>query len=172
MNHKQKLGYIVLGAAIMAVGITIGQFVTSNIEAQLNGVFDEIQCSKLTVVDKAGRTGMYLIATEYGNGIMVYDTTEKIAIQLTASEDENDLTVYNKAEKTGIRLTTSKDDNGVTIANKVGEIAIQLAASEDGNGVIMKNKEGKPAVVLVSLDNLDNSVNIYDGVGDVTWTAP
>ena len=28
MNHKQKLGYTLLGAGIMAVGITIGQFVT------------------------------------------------------------------------------------------------------------------------------------------------
>ena len=28
MNHRQKLGYMALGAGIMAVGITIGQFVT------------------------------------------------------------------------------------------------------------------------------------------------
>ena len=35
MNQKQKLGYMVLGAWIMALGIIIGQLViTPNIEAQ------------------------------------------------------------------------------------------------------------------------------------------
>ena len=28
MNHRQKLGYMVLGALILAIGITIGQFIT------------------------------------------------------------------------------------------------------------------------------------------------
>ena len=56
MNHKQKLGYILLGAGIMAVGITIGQFLTPNIEAQNNGVFDKIQCRELEVVDTTGNT--------------------------------------------------------------------------------------------------------------------
>ena len=34
MNQKQKLGYMVLGAAIMAIAIMIGQAITPNIEAQ------------------------------------------------------------------------------------------------------------------------------------------
>ena len=33
MNYKQKFGYMALGAGIMAVGITIGQFITPIIEA-------------------------------------------------------------------------------------------------------------------------------------------
>ena len=37
MNHKQKLGYMAIGAGIMAVGIAIGQFITPEIEAQNNG---------------------------------------------------------------------------------------------------------------------------------------
>ena len=34
MNCKQKLRYTILGAGIMALGITIGQFITPNVEAQ------------------------------------------------------------------------------------------------------------------------------------------
>ena len=60
MNHKQKLGYMALGAGILAVGIMIGQFVTPDIEAQSNGVFDEITCRKLTVIDKVGKDGIVL----------------------------------------------------------------------------------------------------------------
>ncbi len=42
VNHKQKLGYMALGAGILALGIIIGQWGTPDIEAQSNGVFDEI----------------------------------------------------------------------------------------------------------------------------------
>ena len=55
MNHKQKLGYILLGAGIMAVGTIIGQVITPNIEAQNNGMFGEIQCTGLSVVDENGK---------------------------------------------------------------------------------------------------------------------
>ena len=37
MNYKQKLGYMALGAGILAIGIIIGQVVTPDIEAQSNG---------------------------------------------------------------------------------------------------------------------------------------
>ena len=57
MNYKQKLGYMALGAGIMALGIIIGQVITPDIEAQSNGVFDEIVCNKLTVVNEAGERG-------------------------------------------------------------------------------------------------------------------
>ncbi len=33
MNHKQKLGYTLLGAGIMAIGIIIGQVITPDIDA-------------------------------------------------------------------------------------------------------------------------------------------
>ena len=49
MNHKQKLGYTLLGAGVMAVGITIGQFITPQLEAQQNGYFDKILCRQLLV---------------------------------------------------------------------------------------------------------------------------
>ena len=43
MNTWQKLGYMALGAGILAIGIIIGQVITPDIEAQKNGVFDKIQ---------------------------------------------------------------------------------------------------------------------------------
>ena len=52
MNHKQKLGYMALGAGILALGIIIGQWGTPDIEAQSNGVFDEITCRKNLIIDR------------------------------------------------------------------------------------------------------------------------
>lgn len=76
MNYKQKLGYTVLGAVIMAVGIAIGQFSTPNIEAQSNGVFDDIRCYGLTVMNKHGDPAIVLGSS---------------------SRDENAIILYNQA---------------------------------------------------------------------------
>ena len=73
MNQKQKLGYMVLGAGIMAIGIIIGQVVTPDIEAQSNGVFDEITCRSLKVVDEKGETGIQLVAVGDNNWIVIGD---------------------------------------------------------------------------------------------------
>ena len=64
MNHKQKLGYTLLGAGILAVGIIIGQVITPDIEAQSNGVFDKITCRELEVMDKDGNRGIFLAASQ------------------------------------------------------------------------------------------------------------
>ena len=84
MNHKQKLGYTLLGAGIMAVGITIGQFVTPNIEAQNNGVFDKIVCREIEVVDQDGNQAISLGSNERGNGVIVYDNQVRLHLSFTA----------------------------------------------------------------------------------------
>ena len=60
MNYKQKLGYTLLGAGIMALGIIIGQLGTPDIEAQSNGVFDKITCREIEVVDEDGNKAIVL----------------------------------------------------------------------------------------------------------------
>ena len=89
MNYKQKLGYMALGALILAMGITIGQLVSPPTEAQNNGVFDEITCRSLRVVDKDGEPAISLEANEIGNAVSVYDPAEKRAVWLVASQDHN-----------------------------------------------------------------------------------
>ena len=73
MNHKQKLGYTLLGAGIMALGIIIGQWGTPDIEAQSNGVFDEIVCKGLRVIDEEGNKAIDLSTDSEGCSIVVYD---------------------------------------------------------------------------------------------------
>jgi hypothetical protein len=75
MNHKQKLGYIVLGAVIMLVGIGIGVVVSPPLIAQRNEVFGEIECTKLTVVDKSWKSAIELATDEDGSHIRINDKT-------------------------------------------------------------------------------------------------
>ena len=112
MNHKQKLGYTILGAGIMAIGITIGQFVTPDIEAQSNGVFDEITCRSLKVVDKTGKRiaflGRDVSYQSIGQGIEgnvfeIFDKDGKPAIKLFANI-MNEVIIHDKTGDNAIRL--------------------------------------------------------------------
>ena len=155
MNHKQKLAYMALGAGIMAVGITIGQFITPNIEAQSNGVFDEITCRRLKVVDKLGRDAISLNAGEKSNGMTIFDKTQAPAILLVGGfvRDEakdNLIQIYGRAENNGILLIADETSSLVKLFDSAGNSAIFLGAHEE---------EG-------------NSAAILDKVGNIRWSAP
>ena len=111
MNHKQKLGYMALGALILAIGITIGitigQFITPNIEAQQNGVFDEITCRQLTVVDENGEVVIALGSIKHwGNGIAIYDSNGKMAFRLYSDKSGNHIRISNPFGETAFTLNS------------------------------------------------------------------
>ena len=98
MNHRQKFGYTVLGAVIMLVGIGVGSIVSPPLIAQRDGVFGEIECTKLKVVDKAGKAAISLFADEDQNYVVLYDKArQEWAVALVAGEEHNDVVIYDKA---------------------------------------------------------------------------
>ena len=105
MNYKQKLGYILFGAGIMAIGIIIGQVITPDIEAQSNGVFDKITCRELEVVDEKGERGIVLLAVGDTNAIVIGD---------------------NSPGTGRIYLSTDHGTNGITITDGAGNSAIEV----------------------------------------------
>ena len=96
MNYKQKLGYMALGAVIMAVGITIGQVITPNIEAQGNGVFDKIICREIEVLDKDGNKAIGLRSNDKATSVSIYDRRGNIAAVLGTEGDGTRLTFWDK----------------------------------------------------------------------------
>ena len=80
---QAKLGYTLLGAGIMALGIIIGQVITPDIEAQSNGVFDEVKCRRLTVVDEAGEHEIILKQ----RSINIFNKEGQVAIRLESEDD-------------------------------------------------------------------------------------
>ena len=153
MNQKQKLGYTLLGAGIMAVGITIGQVITPNIEAQSNGVFDEITCRSLNVVDRNGNTGIHLLAAGDLNG--------SEGINLLAAENTNAIVIGNNSPGTGrIYLSTDHGTNGITITDGAGNSAIELTAKEHQNHVQVFDKAENMAILLNTHEDA-NAVTIF-----------
>ena len=121
MNYKQKFGYALLGAGIMAIGIMIGQVITPNIEAQNNGVFDKITCRELEVVDENGNKAIGLDAGVLGNEVVVYNKhNEKTAIRLFAitGGTVNQINVYDEHGKNAISLAAGRAKNLIAVFNK------------------------------------------------------
>ena len=172
MNQKQKLGYTLFGAGIMALGIIIGQLSTPNIEAQNNGVFDEIQCSKLTVVDRSAKPAISLYALEQGNGILVSNRAGEPAFFLIAGEDENRLTVANKIGNPAVRLTASEEGSHISVIDNAGKEAVRLHGGETENGVFVRDKAGETAMALGVNKLFGNKITVHETALNDRWEAP
>ena len=141
MNHKQKLGYMALGAGILALGIIIGQFVTPDIAAQSNGVFDEITCRGLSVVDEKGKIAIQLDTSRFNNTVTVFDKVGNRRILLAHTLIGSTVTVFDKVGNKAIALGFGElDGNRVAIFDKVGNKAIRLQADKEGNDLQVFNK--------------------------------
>ena len=197
MNYRQKLGYTVLGAVIMLIGLGIGAIVTTPLVAQNDGLFDEIQCSRLTVVDNYGKPAVILSSNEVdGNFMLLYNLAGKRAAVLLADDNRAKLSLYNQAGKDAVRLESFDGSRDIALYDESGNKAIGLIAAEDfGRMVQVFNKEGKLAVELLALsepatnaihvrdeaeqpaiglfsDTRSNRVKIFDMEGNVRWKAP
>ena len=158
MNYKQKLGYTLFGALIMLIGMVAATLISPPIIAQHNGVFDEIQCNRLIVVDKAGYHAITLDTTEYGNnvavrnkdgnsvsigtsgsgsgsGMVVFNKEGNIAISLSANESNNNMVIY-KENNTAVRLSNTEHGGRIDVFNNEGENRATMSVNEYGNGAV------------------------------------
>ena len=171
MNHKQKLGYIALGASIMLIGMWIGNAISPPVTAQNDG---ELTCQKLTFVDETG-TPLYWI-----------QTTDPIAF----GDSNGGLSIFTKSLNwdTGkqesreiLHIQSNHFDNRWTFRNPNGTEAVSLYSNRTFGGLVRTlDKEGKRAVDMssrrwVALFNnqekcvAEMSVNEYGNGAVATW---
>ena len=170
MNNKRKLGYTLLGAGIMAIGITIGQFLTPNIEAQSNGVFDKIVCREIEVVDKNGNKAIALFSDADFTRLIVYNPQGKQGIKLESGGWGNYVIVFEDQddEKEGVSLAGTSEENYVIVRNfrRSERAAAKLISKEDISSVEVLDKNGDLVAWLARLApaHLDgaNSIGVID----------
>ena len=138
----------------------VGTIVSPPLIAQRNGVFGEIQCTGLKVVDKDGKMAIDLYAHELGNGVAVLNKGGGAGIGLAAHEDEaggNNVMILDKSGNKVVGLGTfSKMGNGVAIFDKQGN-EIGLQSNDKAN----KRLIGGEKKVLLASDELSNRVSCY-----------
>ena len=154
MNHKQKLGYMALGAGILALGITIGQFITPSIEAQSNGVFDKITCKEIEVVDTTGRRiaflgreGKDLMGTRLKkNAFIIYDMDGEEAVVLSGGEEVNGLSIRTTEGKDAFNLLTDEDTYLIVVhavKNTNFQHAVRWIFTERSHNLTINDPTGK-----------------------------
>ena len=164
MNHKQKLGYTVLGAVIMLVGIGVGAIVTPSLVAQHNGVFDEIKCSKLTVLDKAGKPVAVLgITEEDGNAIVIFNPEGKKGVRLSASKGGSSLRINNPSGESALSILSTDVLTWLHMAHSDEHTGIALRVFNGiSSSIEVNTPTGKKGLELRGTDRVPNILSIYD----------
>ena len=187
MNHKQKLGYITLGASLMLIGMWIGQGISPPVTAQHNG---ELTCKQLTFISETGlplftlqaeqtkdkngslyiRNGvgkktMGLKTGILGNSVFVYDTDEKAVVMLHGHTYGG--TVYTKSSDWGFSTTMSSREHGgiVSVYGNDGKTAASMKVTEYGGRVDVFNKQGKNRAVMAVNEYGNGAVSTWDKNG-------
>lgn len=148
MNYKQKLGYMALGAGIMALGIIIGQVITPTIEAHNNGVFDDITCRSLRVVDEKGEGTIYLGNFVYEDWVLEGDYLTKKKVPNGHGVTIRDALTGDHAIMMGSYSHKDFPETGITIWDRGG-----THASDN-------SKEKKAFEIYVN--SSDNVLKVYD----------
>ena len=197
MNYRQKLGYAAWGAAIMLVGMGLGDIVSTPLIAQKSGLLNKIQCSGLTVMDKHGNPAVILYAgDEGGNGIVLFNQAGREAASLHTNDDKNSLSIFDEDAKLAVSVRSTAKGRDFALFDEHGNMMISLLAVKgsarlvtiyDDNGTAVVNlgsfnefennhisihdKAGKTAINLTS--NIGgNGVGIYDKAGNTIWEMP
>ena len=124
MNHKQKIGYAILGAFIMLIGMLIDNFTSPPVTAQTDG---EITCQKLTFVDETGEP-LFRLQAETGTRAepRFHSTYAK-----TGTGANDTLVFFNRRGQRVVSLTSSMLKNHLSIRDITGMERVALSADED-----------------------------------------
>ena len=170
MNQKQKLGYMALGAGIMALGIIIGQWGTPGIEAQSNGVFDKITCREIEVIDKDSNEAIRLYTTKHGGDIRMHSKDGRIA---SMGINEYGGSVYLSGKGKGsdggtVSMYTSEDYASLDVKDRtLSDGGIRMYATDYGGSIKVKGKgllDG--GAVSIDIDSQGGGVEV-SGKGGV-----
>ena len=175
MNYKQKLGYMALGAGILALGIIIGQVITPDIEAQNNGVFDKITCRGIGVIDKDGEMtilvqdgsvsvygkdgGSATMSTDEHGGSVVVGGKDGGIVGMSTNEHGGVVNVSGK-DGGGTRMGTGEHGGVVDVLGKDGGGA-EMRTDEHGGVVAVFNNQSKPQAAM--------HVNAFGNGAVSTW---
>ena len=158
MNHKQKIGYTILGACIMLIGMSIDNLTSSPVTAQNDG---EITCQKLTFVNDRGVPLFYIETRGFDNELSIFNALN-FNWETNVVEPKEVMSLYS----------SSIHGNQLILLNHEHEDrpAVRLTASQRNNYVTLFNHEGKRAVRLgsnVGTDRNTNSVGIFNNESEM-----
>ena len=152
MNHKQKIGYTILGAGIMLIGMLIDNLTSSPVTAQNDG---EITCQKLTFVDETGKP-LFTFSAKKKNT----NSLDSLLSGITET-----LFIRDKDGKSAIELSTGTEGGRVDVHGKDGEPAISLIPYDFGGNVLVRNNNNGKVSVAMTTDASGGRVDVFNKQG-------
>lgn len=160
MNHKQKIGYTILGASIMLIGMWIGNGTSPPVTAQSNGVFDKITCREIEVIDENGtggisiRGGSIIVSgnngfTNVAGGVVFLHSPEgRIVASMEPTEHGGRIDVFNKQGESQATMGINEYSGEFRIYGKNGKTTAYMGTIEDGGHVVVCNNQGKTRAAM------------------------
>ena len=135
METKQKLGYMVVGGALVAVGMAVAILLVSPVTAQ-NDKYDTIQCSQLEVVDADGVVGIVLSMGGHGGRVDVLGKDDISKVVLDITEQGGTFALRDKDGKLGVSLFNGEYGGRVHVYGKRNNGAALMHIKENGGGEV------------------------------------
>ena len=142
MKRRICVRSMVLGAAIMLIGMWISPLISPPVTAERNGVFDKIQCREIEVVDKDGETAIRLYTTKHGGDIRMDSKDGRIAT-MSINESGGWLYLSGKGRGSGgnVGIYTSEASASLDVEDTLlSDGGIRMYASDSGGSIKVEGK--------------------------------
>ena len=143
MKRRICVRSMVLGAAIMLIGMWVSPLISPPVTAQHNGVFDKIQCREIEVIDKDGNEAIRLYTTKHGGDIRMDSKDGRIA---TMGIAETGGSVYLSGKGKGldggiVSMHTGEDHASLDVKDRLlSDGGIRMYAHDSGGRLDVKGK--------------------------------
>ena len=170
MKRRICVRSMVLGAAIMLIGMWVSPLISPPVTAQHNGVFDKIQCREIEVIDKDGNEAIRLYTTKHGGDIRMDSKDGRIA---TMGIAETGGSVYLSGKGKGldggiVSMHTGEDHASLDVKDRLlSDGGIRMYAHDSGGRLDVKGKglfDG--GTVYIGIDSQGGGVEV-SGKGGV-----
>ncbi len=162
MNTREKFRYMAFGGALVFLGM-VGAMM-SPLTAEKDK-FGEIECTRLTVVDVNGKTGVIISSNnEHGGSVAAYGKDGQLAAWLDVDEHGGVVGTNGKDGKSGASLGVDENGGRLDAVGKDGLSGAWLGITEHGGHVQVNGKgDGKAVMGLNEFGN--GAVSTWDKNG-------
>ena len=143
--------------------------------------------NSIVIHDKTGREGVAIYAGADANGISFFDKSRNARMILAHSEGSQMITMRDHIKRNAIVIAASptrensinvygqgRMPGAIALKDEEGNYEVVLSTHRSiGNMIMMNNhRTGKPAINLLAHRTLGTGINVYNQMGNKTWSTP
>ena len=191
MKTGERLLFMALGGLLVLVGMIVGQFVLSPVQAQAgaqDATFKRVKCQSLEVYGNEGVAIMEVSDNGYGGSLVIYNEFASPKLRLEVNEFDGGEILGKSSKGDRFFNLSSKERSGelhlrqqeggeyskplfsaTRQAVKCHALMVSDVLSENGGSIFIYNAHGVRVAVIQANKNKDGVIALYDRYGDLGW---